>query len=215
VRFLCHEDAVRPDRWHPAARRSGWLIEKAIPLHSQLREDGSESDDFSSDMEGRPLAIAVSFNAADARCGNFQYACCSRPQAHANIEFLGKSRIAVDLFTTDKLGLRCERCLGRFTFSIQQWAQRRNLRSPFSRAGQWWREARFTCIQATPTALRRTALHGWAGGLPSGQTWKSTSSHPPCFYQRPRPKAFLVPRPCGANGALLNCPTASALCRVF
>jgi len=148
---LCHEDAVR-QIVGTSREAIGWLIEQGVPFTRETREDGSESDDFHLTMEGGHSHRRI-IHAADATGAAIFNTLLLKAQAHANIELL-ENRVAVDLITTDKLGLPGERCLGAYILN---------------RSSGHVETCGLPVYKQPRRRLRRRHCHGLAGGLPGGQ----------------------------------------------
>lgn len=200
---LCHEDAVR-QIVGTSREAIGWLIEQGVPFTREIREDGSESDDFHLTMEGGHSHRRI-IHAADATGAAIFNTLLIKAQAHANIVLL-ENRVAVDLITTTKLGLPGDRCLGAYIL---------NRRSGHVETVA----ARFTVL-ATGGASKvylYTSNPDSASGDGIAMAWRAgcrvanmefNQFHPTCLYH-PKAKSFLVTEALRGEGAVLTLPNGT------
>lgn len=197
---LCHEDAVR-QIVGTSREAIGWLIEQGVPFTRETREDGSESDDFHLTMEGGHSHRRI-IHAADATGAAIFNTLLLKAQAHANIELL-ENRVAVDLITTDKLGLPGERCLGAYILNR-------------SSGHVETCAARFTVLASggASKVYLYTSNPDGASGDGIAMAWRAgcrvanmefNQFHPTCLYH-PKAKSFLVTEALRGEGALLKLP---------
>lgn len=201
---LCHETAVR-QIVGDSRDAIGWLVGQGVPFTRERREDGSESDDFHLTREGGHSHRRI-IHAADATGAAIFNTLLRRAQEHSNIELL-QDRVAVDLITRSKLGLKgSNRCLGAYVLNRQT-------------GGVETFSARFTVL-ATGGASKvylYTSNPDSASGDGIAMAWRAgcrvanmefNQFHPTCLYH-PKAKSFLVTEALRGEGALLKLPDGS------
>ncbi len=155
-----------------------WLIEQGVPF---TKDDSAELG-FHLTREGGHSHRRI-IHAADATGHAVVATLSERVRQHPNITLL-EDHYAIDLITSDRLGLPGRRCHGLYALDVQSGRtvtiERRTPCSPPAAP------ARCICTRQIPTPRRATALQ-WHGAQAAGcRTWSSSSSTPPASSIRTR-----------------------------
>ena len=197
---LCHEGAVR-QIVSDSREAIGWLVQQGVPFTRERREDGSETDDFHLTREGGHSHRRI-IHAADATGAAIFNTLLRQAQAHPNITLLD-NRVAIDLITSDKLGLDGNRCLGAYVLNRDSGHV-----ETFS--------ARFTVLATggVSKVYLYTSNPDSASGDGIAMAWRAgcrvanmefNQFHPTCLYH-PRAKSFLITEALRGEGAILKLP---------
>ena len=200
---LCHEDAVR-QIVGDSRDAIGWLVEQGVPFTRERREDGSETDGFHLTREGGHSHRRI-IHAADATGAAIFNTLLHQAQQHPNIELL-EHRVAIDLITSNKLGLSGDRCLGAYVLNRESGHV-----ETFS--------ARFTVLATggVSKVYLYTSNPDSASGDGIAMAWRAgcrvanmefNQFHPTCLYH-PNAKSFLITEALRGEGALLKLPDGS------
>ncbi|GIZ11137.1 L-aspartate oxidase [Pseudomonas sp. NCCP-436] len=198
---LCREDAVRFTVEH-SREAIEWLIEQGVPFTREERTLGEESGfQFHLTREGGHSHRRI-IHAADATGAAIFNTLLEQARKRSNIELL-EQRVAVDLITERRLGLKGERCLGAYVLD-----RARGEVDTFA--------ARFI-ILATGGAAKvylYTSNSDGACGDGIAMAWRAgcrvgnlefNQFHPTCLYH-PQAKNFLITEALRGEGAVLKLP---------
>ncbi|MCU1715922.1 L-aspartate oxidase [Pseudomonas sp. 5P_3.1_Bac2] len=198
---LCREDAVRFTVEH-SREAIQWLIDQGVPFTRDDHSSGEDSHfEFHLTREGGHSHRRI-IHAADATGAAIFNTLLEQTRRRSNVELL-EQRVAVDLITERKLGLKGQRCLGAYVLDRASGEV-----DTFS--------ARFV-ILATGGAAKvylYTSNPDGACGDGIAMAWRAgcrvgnlefNQFHPTCLYH-PQAKSFLVTEALRGEGALLKLP---------
>jgi L-aspartate oxidase len=180
-----------------------WLVEQGVKFTRDMQESGNQpsAEDFHLSKEGGHSHRRV-VHAADATGRAVFEGLASQVKNHPNIAFRINT-VAIDLITTDKLGLAGNRCLGAYVLD--------ELNGQVSVY-----RARFV-ILATGGASKAylyTSNPDGASGDGIAMAWRAgcrvanmefNQFHPTCLYH-PKAKSFLITEALRGEGGLLKLP---------
>lgn len=207
---LCREDAVKFTVEH-SREAIQWLIEQGVPFtrdHEPGREDGGF--EFHLTREGGHSHRRI-IHAADATGAAIFNTLLEQARQRPNIELLSQ-RVAVDLITQRKLGMKGQRCLGAYVLD-------RNT-GEVDTFG-----ARFTVLAsggASKVYLYTSNPDGnsgdgiamaWRAGCRVGNL-EFNQFHPTCLYH-PQAKSFLITEALRGEGGLLRLPNGERFMQRF
>ncbi len=207
---LCREDAVKFTVEH-SREAIQWLIEQGVPFtrdHEPGREDGGF--EFHLTREGGHSHRRI-IHAADATGAAIFNTLLEQARQRPNIELLAQ-RVAVDLITERKLGMKGKRCLGAYVLDRST--------GEVDTFG-----ARFTVLAsggASKVYLYTSNPDGnsgdgiamaWRAGCRVGNL-EFNQFHPTCLYH-PQAKSFLITEALRGEGALLRLPNGERFMQRF
>lgn len=197
---LCHEEAVRQIVGH-SKEAIGWLVDQGVPFTRELREDGSEAEDFHLTREGGHSHRRI-IHAADATGAAIFTTLLRRAQEHGNIELL-EDRVAVDLITTHKLGLSGRRCLGAYVLN-RRTGRVETFASRFTVLATGGASKVYLYSSNPDSASGDGIAMAWRAGCRVANM-EFNQFHPTCLYH-PKAKSFLITEALRGEGALLKLP---------
>ncbi|MCJ1885471.1 L-aspartate oxidase [Pseudomonas sp. LA21] len=207
---LCREDAVKFTVEH-SREAIQWLIEQGVPFtrdHEPGREDGGF--EFHLTREGGHSHRRI-IHAADATGAAIFNTLLEQARQRPNIELLAQ-RVAVDLITERKLGMKGQRCLGAYVLDRST--------GEVDTFG-----ARFTVLAsggASKVYLYTSNPDGnsgdgiamaWRAGCRVGNL-EFNQFHPTCLYH-PQAKSFLITEAIRGEGGLLRLPNGERFMQRF
>jgi L-aspartate oxidase len=207
---LCNEEAVRFTVEH-SREAIQWLIDLGVPF---TRDDQSSAEDggfeFHLTREGGHSHRRI-IHAADATGAAIFRTLLAQAKSRPNIELL-EQRVAVDLITERRLGLKGQRCLGAYVLDR-------------STGEVDTHSARFTILASGGAAkvYLYTSNPDGACGDGIAMAWRSgcrvgnlefNQFHPTCLYH-PQAKSFLVTEALRGEGALLKLPNGERFMQRF
>ncbi|MCQ4296278.1 L-aspartate oxidase [Pseudomonas stutzeri] len=198
---LCHEDAVRFTVEH-SSEAIQWLIEQGVPFtrdDAPDREDGSF--EFHLTREGGHSHRRI-IHAADATGAAIFNTLLAQTRQKSNIELL-QQRVAVDLITEHKLGLRGRRCLGAYVLN-RNTGEVETFQARFVVLATGGAAKVYLYTSNPDSACGDGIAMAWRAGCRVGNL-EFNQFHPTCLYH-PQAKSFLVTEALRGEGALLKLP---------
>jgi len=204
---LCNKDVVTYTV-NRARECTQWLIDHGVPFTREIQADGSS--DFHLTREGGHSHRRI-LHSADATGRAIEKTLAQQVYEHPNIDVF-ENHIAIDLITSNKLGLRANRCLGAYILD-----RNKNRVKVFS--------ARHIAL-ATGGAGKvylYTSNPDVANGDGIAMAWRAgcrvanmefIQFHPTCLYH-PQAKSFLITEAVRGEGGKLLLPDGTPFMHAF
>jgi len=197
---LCKEDAVRFTVEH-SREAIQWLIEQGVPF---TREDSASDDDgfeYHLTREGGHSHRRI-IHAADATGAAIFNTLLARAHDRENIDLLHQ-RVAVDLITERKLGLRGNRCLGAYVLDRAN-GEVDTFHAKFTVVATGGAAKVYLYTSNPDGACGDGIAMAWRAGCRVGNL-EFNQFHPTCLYH-PKAKSFLITEALRGEGAVLKLP---------
>ncbi len=207
---LCREDSVRFTVEH-SREAIQWLIDQGVPFtrdDETAREDGSF--EFHLTREGGHSHRRI-IHAADATGAAIFNTLLERAKQRSNIE-LQEQRVAVDLITEPKLGLKGQRCLGAYVLNRAS-GQVDTYHARFVILATGGAAKVYLYTSNPDGACGDGIAMAWRAGCRVGNL-EFNQFHPTCLYH-PQAKSFLITEALRGEGALLKLPNGERFMQRF
>jgi L-aspartate oxidase len=207
---LCREDSVRFTVEH-SREAIQWLIDQGVPFtrdDETAREDGGF--EFHLTREGGHSHRRI-IHAADATGAAIFNTLFERAKQRANIELL-EQRVAVDLITEQKLGLKGQRCLGAYVLNRAS-GQVDTYHARFVILATGGAAKVYLYTSNPDGACGDGIAMAWRAGCRVGNL-EFNQFHPTCLYH-PQAKSFLITEALRGEGALLKLPNGQRFMQRF
>ncbi|MGV8843376.1 MAG: L-aspartate oxidase [Pseudomonas sp.] len=198
---LCREDAVRFTVEH-SREAIQWLIDQGVPFtrdDETVREDGGFA--FHLTREGGHSRRRI-IHAADATGAAIFNTLLAQARQRPNIELLDE-RVAVDLITQRKLGLKGQHCLGAYVLNRAS-GEVDTFRARFVALATGGAAKAYLYTSNQDGACGDGIAMAWRAGCRVANL-EFNQFHPTCLYH-PKAKSFLITEALRGEGALLTLP---------
>jgi L-aspartate oxidase len=204
---LCHPEAVRHFVEHGRSSIT-WLLAQGVPFTTHTGPDGSNTLHLT--IEGGHSHRRVA-HAADATGRAIENSLEARIRAHPQVA-LFEQHVAIDLITTQKLGLAGRRCLGAYVYDqagdTVKTFRARNVVLATGGAGKVY------LYTSNPDVATGDGIAmAWRAGAAVGNM-EFMQFHPTCLYH-PEAKSFLVSEALRGEGARLILPDGTPFMQRF
>ena len=207
---LCREDSVRFTVEH-SREAIQWLIDQGVPF---TRDDETARDDggfeFHLTREGGHSHRRI-IHAADATGAAIFNTLLERAKQRSSIELL-EQRVAVDLITEHKLGLKGQRCLGAYVLNRAS-GQVDTYHARFVILATGGAAKVYLYTSNPDGACGDGIAMAWRAGCRVGNL-EFNQFHPTCLYH-PQAKSFLITEALRGEGALLKLPNGERFMQRF
>ncbi|MBU2705727.1 L-aspartate oxidase [Zooshikella marina] len=204
---LCSEDAVRFTIEHSKASID-WLISQGVPFTKAQMADGHE--DYHLTKEGGHSHRRV-IHAADATGQAISQTLIERALAHPNIETLS-NRLAVDLITSEKLGIQPNRCVGAYVLNLKT-DEVEVFHANHVVLASGGASKVYLYTSNVDGATGDGIAMAWRAGCRVANM-EFNQFHPTCLFH-PQAKSFLVTEAIRGEGGLLKLPDGSRFMAKF
>ncbi|MEO5573229.1 MAG: L-aspartate oxidase [Gammaproteobacteria bacterium] len=185
-----------------------WLIDHGVPFTQQAGTDGSI--DYHLTREGGHSHRRV-IHAADATGRAIETTLVEQVRAHPNIE-LFEQHIAIDLITSDKLGISPQRCLGAYVFDRHE-QKVEVFRARFVVIATGGAGKVYVYTSNPDVATGDGIAIGWRAGCRIANM-EFMQFHPTCLYH-PQAKSFLITEAVRGEGGKLLLPDGTPFMHKF
>lgn len=193
---LCDLDTTRFIVSH-ARRNIEWLIDQGVPF----TPDAASPLGFHLTREGGHSHRRI-IHAADATGAAVQNTLVPKVRAHPNIHIF-EQHIAIDLITTQKLGLEEARCVGAYVLDTAS-GMVSTMVAPFTVLATGGAGKVYLYTTNPDTATGDGIAMGWRAGC-RVSNMEFIQFHPTCLYH-PQAKSFLITEAVRGEGGILRLP---------
>ena len=185
-----------------------WLIQRGVPFTHQMA-DHAESP-YHLTREGGHSHRRI-IHSADATGRALETTLAAQARAHPNIQVYEK-HIAIDLITSQKLGLSHDRCLGAYVLNRQS-GKVETFQAAYTVLATGGASKVYLYTTNPDTATGDGIAMAWRAGARVANL-EFNQFHPTCLYH-PKAKTFLISEALRGEGAKLRLPDGSAFLGQF